>query len=114
MENIVKKFDYNGREYVVFESEDSKYIGAVHKYRVHMTDGNGMHICYTSRLESGYIESLFIGLGVIREDCPGRGRNITAEDFRQAVRLLNTSCYEDGTGVDDSEIEYAIKYHDLK
>ena len=38
---------------------------------------------------------------------------ITAELFRQCIYMLNDICYEQGTGVDETDIEYVIKIKNL-
>ncbi len=39
--------------------------------------------------------------------------HISAETFRHCIAMLNNTCFEDGTGVCDSEIEYTIKQRGL-
>ena len=39
--------------------------------------------------------------------------HISAETFRHCIAMLNNTCFEDGTGVEDSEIEYTIKQRGL-
>ena len=39
--------------------------------------------------------------------------HISAQTFRYCIYILNNTCYEDGTGVDESDIEYTIKQNNL-
>lgn len=38
---------------------------------------------------------------------------ISAETFRACIYMLNNTCYESGTGVDEADIEYTIKQRRL-
>lgn len=38
---------------------------------------------------------------------------ISAETFRACIQMLNDTCYESGTGVDEVDIEYTIKQRRL-
>lgn len=40
--------------------------------------------------------------------------DISAETFRACISMLNEICYEEGTGVPDTDIEYTIKQKKLK
>lgn len=42
------------------------------------------------------------------------GRGITADTFRECIYMLNSTCYEEGTGVSEQDIEYTIKQRNLK
>lgn len=38
---------------------------------------------------------------------------VTANLFRQCISMLNDICYEQGTGIDETDIEYVIKVKKL-
>lgn len=46
---------------------------------------------------------------IIRTSIEYAHTNISADTFRQCIAYLNDTCYEDGEGVEESEINYVIR-----
>lgn len=108
----IKDFNLNGRRYCVYEIL-KRYCGDIHTHYVVMFDTHGQHSIYVDRkdIAPDRIEDVFKKLGLIDPDLSDK---MSAETFRAAIYMLNNACYEDGEGVDEADIEYAIKYHKLK
>ncbi len=108
----IKDFNLNGRRYCIYEIL-KRYCGDIHTHYVVMFDTHGQHSIYVDKkdIAPDRIEDVFKKLGLIDPDLSDK---MPAETFRAAIYMLNNACYEDGEGVDEADIEYAIKYHKLK
>lgn len=106
------EFNLNGRRYCVYEIL-KRYAGDIHTHYVVMFDTHGQHSIYVDKkdITPDRIEGVFRELGLIEPDFTDR---MSADTFRAAIQMLNDACYEDGTGVVEADVEYAIKYHKLK
>ena len=108
----INEFTRNGRRYCVYEIL-KRYCGDIHTHYVVMFDTHGQHSIYVDKkdITPDRIEGVFRKIGLIEPDFTDR---MSADTFRAAIQMLNDACYEDGTGVDETDVEYAIKYHKLK
>lgn len=108
----INDFNLNGRRYCVYEIV-KRYTCDRHTHYVVMFDTHGQHSIYVDwkDIAPDRIEDVFKKIGLIDPDLTDK---MSAETFREAIYMLNNTCYEDGEGVTDEDVEYTIKKNKLK